>query len=423
MDRKLGFICVRFITSPGGIITEIKIRILDNREGFIMHPINGLRSSFIFFLLIGSAVAYLAASQATSDTDEYDAKAIELRRYYSEKNWPAALKVLEQQLKLAEADKNDKRRTSVLYNKACIYALSGQRNEAILAVRSAIEAGRTDYRIYEEDTDFDNLRNDPEFKSILSSLKAKYALSTLSWEKDRSGVEFEQTFDNEHVPQLILMRQEFEIDSVVAGAKNDYERLRRLTSWVSRQWKHSSNQSASNPDPLTILREARQGGRFICLNYAIVLAAAASAYGMPSRVLGMLPSDIETRSEAHSVAEVWIPQLEKWVLADAQWGAIAELNGTPLNAVELQRAIVEQKPIKCAVGETDCKKWIRFILPNMFYFKIVDDNRSFQSRWTRQLVLVPKGAQEPRKFAGGGEWVFSNSVYISDPDIFYKRPK
>jgi hypothetical protein len=41
-----------------------------------------------------------------------------------------------------------------------------------------------------------------------------------------------------------------------------------------------------------------------------------------------------------------------------------------------------------------------------------NDQRSFEHRTVSQLVLVPKGAPKPTKFAGGNEEIFAGAVYI-----------
>lgn len=106
-----------------------------------------------------------------------------------------------------------------------------------------------------------------------------------------------------------------------------------------------------------------------------------------------MPGDVESNVNAHSVAEVWIEQFKKWVLADGQYGGIAELKGVPLNGVELQRALAEEQPVNCRVCTSRCGGWKQFIAPNMYYFKIVDDQRPWWSAGVfRQLVPVPKGA-------------------------------
>ena len=177
---------------------------------------------------------------------------------------------------------------------------------------------------------------------------------------------------------------------------------------------------ASKADPITVVREAKAGGRFICRDYAIVTASVTGAYGMPSRLANLLPADVETRSEAHAVAEVWVEK--KWVIADGQFGIVPELDGIPLSAVELQAALAAERPVRCRGNEARCAEWKRFILPNLYYFKTVTDQRRFEGKAESMLILVPKGAPNPRKFAGGNEELFAGAVYTSNPESFYGRP-
>jgi len=286
-----------------------------------------------------------------------------------------------------------------------------------------VAAGFTEYYKYLSDPDLDSLRSEPDFKSLLAELKAKYGAVPLEWDRTQPAPDFQQQFDSPQAQEFLDMRREFSIDAVLSGVKDDYERLRQLTHWVSTRWQHSPNQMASKADPLTILREAQKGGRFICREYAILLAGVATAYGMPARVLNLLPRDVETRSEAHSVAEVWLEHFQKWVLADGQYGIIAELDGIPLNGIELQAAFAADRPVVCSGGVSVCGEWKPFIVRNAYYFKTADDQRSFKRSMKRQLVLVPKGAPKPTKFAGGNEEVFAGAIYTSNPVTFYAPPK
>ena len=76
------------------------------------------------------------------------------------------------------------------------------------------------------------------------------------------------------------------------------------------------------------------------------------------------------------------------------------------------------------MGAGACAQWKPFILRNAYYFKVARDQRRFDAKpGGAQLVLVPKGAPDPRKFAGGNEEVFAGAVYISNPAVFYSRPR
>lgn len=53
------------------------------------------------------------------------------------------------------------------YNLACSYALTGQPDLSLIALRRAIEIGYRDFRHIREDRDLDLIRNDPRFRQLL----------------------------------------------------------------------------------------------------------------------------------------------------------------------------------------------------------------------------------------------------------------
>lgn len=313
-------------------------------------------------------------------------------------------------------------RADIFFYKACVLALMKQKEPAVRAARAALDAGYTNWIAFSKNPDLESLRGDPDFKALLAGIKEKYAPKTLVWDISQPAPVFPLRFDDLQAPEIAQLRSEFHIDEVVSGAGNDYERLIRLAKWTSRQWEHDPFHMASKSDPITILREAKAGGRFICQNYAMVLAGAARSCGFYARHLAISPADVETRSEAHSVVDVWLPDFRKWVLADAQYGIVPELKGAPLDALELQKAIAEGAPIRCQGNESQCAEWQSFIISNLFYFKIGDDQRRFGGHVSRQLVLVPKGAKEPHQFAGGHQEVFAGAIYTGNPGSFFASP-
>lgn len=69
-----------------------------------------------------------------------------------------------------EAAKGAPQRATALYNLACAYALTGEREKAIDAAAKSFEAGfRTKY-FYENDEDLASVREDPRFKALLAKL-------------------------------------------------------------------------------------------------------------------------------------------------------------------------------------------------------------------------------------------------------------
>ncbi len=60
------------------------------------------------------------------------------------------------------------------YNLACSYALLGQVDRAIDALRRSVRLGYADVAHLEQDSDLDNIRNDPRYKEMLDSLRSAH---------------------------------------------------------------------------------------------------------------------------------------------------------------------------------------------------------------------------------------------------------
>jgi hypothetical protein len=107
----------------------------------------------------------------------------------------------------------------------------------------------------------------------------------------------------------------------------------------------------------------------------------------------------------HAVNEVFIPDLNKWIFIDPQYDIVVTENGSPLNAVELQKAIANKEPIQIinpneVIGKEEYIEWIG---PYLYYF-YTSLNKGKVSVWDRivgnkkQLTLVPEGKKEPKYF-------------------------
>lgn len=65
--------------------------------------------------------------------------------------------------------------------------------------------------------------------------------------------------------------------------------------------------------------------------------------GLKARIIGLMTKDVETTKygAGHVLLEAYLDDLKKWALFDGQWDAVPMINNIPLNAVEFQKAIVE----------------------------------------------------------------------------------
>ena len=139
--------------------------------------------------------------------------------------------------------------------------------------------------------------------------------------------------------KLQKFRKTFTLDSVVEGAKTEWEKMIRLRGWVAGQWDWFLPDPES-PDLITwdateILAGTggKRGGN--CLHYAVVFAHACQSFGIPARIVNTNFSIWG----GHEVVEVWSNEFNKWVMIDPNFDTsfCDRKTGIPLNVLELHR--------------------------------------------------------------------------------------
>ncbi len=227
-------------------------------------------------------------------------------------------------------------------------------------------------------------------------------------------------------PYLQKLRAKYHLDSIVAGAADDLEKVNLILHWVHTRWNHNGNNTPEKPDAISILEEAAGGKNFRCVEYGIVSSACLNAIGLKARVLGLKTEDVETRKygAGHVAAEVYLPDRQKWVFLDGQWDAIPLLHGQPLNAVEFQKAIAENLHDLEILSNSNTSKFIyvNWIYPYLYYldtgFDQTEERRKINGK--QNLMLVPLGAKEPHVFQI--KYPIDNCLYTHAVKDFYKEP-
>jgi len=264
----------------------------------------------------------------------------------------------------------------------------------------------------------------------LFAQKNKVHFDTVS-RKSQFEFRFPDTLNNSFLAQL---RTEYSLSKLIENKTQDIEKVLAVLNWTHSQWEHNGSNEPSKNDALTILKEAKDGKKFRCVEYGIVSKTALDALNYKARVIAVKTKDVETTrfGAGHVLAEVWLPQFSKWVLIDGQFNVMPILDNIPLNAVELQQAIAENKnyqliDINGEVSKKRRRKYQSFIFDYLYFIDTKFDNRNLavNEKLTYEgksgLMLVPVGAKNPTVFQI--KYPLDYVVYTSSVKEFYQSPK
>jgi len=138
--------------------------------------------------------------------------------------------------------------------------------------------------------------------------------------------------------KLTTLRENWNLDAVVAPGATEMGKFTLLQQWVRKQWPHNEGSCTRPWDTVDILN-APEGDHGMCTHFATVFTQCALALGYNAR---------HTVLMHHCVSEVWSDEYKKWVLIDEEatqpegWDrygtAIYLQGGVPLNAREIHEA-------------------------------------------------------------------------------------
>lgn len=241
---------------------------------------------------------------------------------------------------------------------------------------------------------------------------------------------YSDTTDNKFLRQL---RTENNIIHLIKYCKTDLEKVKEITNWTNRQWRHNGSNQPTKGDALTILKEAKEGKQFRCVEYGVVLAAALNSIGIKSRVVALKTRDVESvkNGAGHVLAKAYLNDINKWVMADGQFNIIPLLNNVPLNCIELQNSIINGGKFDLVDknGEINKKRrnqYLGFIPHYLYYFDVFFDNRQGEIKEQlrvdnkKKLMLTPLGSNKPTIFEVTGK--IDYCVYTNSIEDFYRRP-
>lgn len=260
-------------------------------------------------------------------------------------------------------------------------------------------------------------------------------LKEISFSEDAPNQDYHFYYsDTLNQSYLRKLRQDYNIGKLASTKNKEIEKIKVILNWCNSQWKHNGSNTPSNSDALTILKEVENGSQFRCVEYGILTAASLNSIGIKSRVLNLKTRDVEKvkRNAGHVVTEAFSRQYNKWIFIDPQFNIMATIKGTPLNAIEFQKAIMTNKEaielvnIKGNVDKELLESYINWIGKYLYYFDVLFDQRvgmaidykNFKGKTC--LMLVPKGVDNPLIFQRNSK--INYCIYTNSIKDFYRKP-
>lgn len=245
------------------------------------------------------------------------------------------------------------RLASAYYNYACTFSLLKNNDQALSYLQRAIGAGYADYNHLQKDTDLDNIRKEPRYRSLVEPLRA--IGDYLFILRGSGGYDSAQvralpkfTYQTPADSNLIQLRKTFALDSI-AGSGNEISRILSLMQWVHDLVRHDGNHG--NPDgrnAANMIAVCRREGRGLnCRGLSIVLNECYLALGFKSRFVSCMPKDsLGTDPDSHVINAVWSQSLKKWVWVDATNNAyVMNEKGELLSIEEVRNRLIKNEPL------------------------------------------------------------------------------
>jgi len=139
-------------------------------------------------------------------------------------------------------------------------------------------------------------------------------------------------------PRVATLLAAYPLAEVVQKETDEFRRARLLRNWIFNRVRIDRNKpAAGGDDALALLEKCPAGGAYHCGHYMQMQQAVLNAMGHVTRpMFAGAGAEEGPLSGSHGMNEVWINDLQKWVLFDAEFDAHYEKSGLPLSAVEIR---------------------------------------------------------------------------------------
>jgi hypothetical protein len=135
-------------------------------------------------------------------------------------------------------------------------------------------------------------------------------------------------------PGIAALRERYDFLKAIEPGRTEIEKLLLLRQWVRKQIPRGPDSPVM--DPFIILERAAEGRGGVCTQYTALLESCALAAGWCATRVDINQDHLQDQPSAnHTVTEVWVNELRKWVVLDAMYDSHHEKNGVILSSAEI----------------------------------------------------------------------------------------
>ena len=318
----------------------------------------------------------------------------------------------------------------VYYNLACCYALTAQKKLALETLEKSIRVGFKDYRNMLNDSDFESIREDKKFKSLLEEIKQYDRLAILqkssAYIKGKIDTLPQFVYQDSVDYRLMNVREFFDLDSV-AGDGDEISKILNILHFVHKAIRHDGgNFALCEFDAIDIYNYHKSTGKGVnCRHLAIALNEMYLSMGIPSRYVTCMPYD-EKDQDCHVINSVWSSQYQKWIWIDPTFEAyVKDENGNFLSIQEVRERLIEGRPVflnEDANWNNENKQTKEYYLDsymakNLYWFDCVT-NYCFNPESRYRYVKNKHVLLTPSTYENSSDW----AVITHDADYFWQPP-
>ena len=156
------------------------------------------------------------------------------------------------------------------------------------------------------------------------------------------------TYQSADNPNLVALRKEFKLDSIV-GQGNEVSKILNLLHWIHNLVPHEGNHK--NPavmNAMNMIAVCKKENRGLnCRGLATVLNECYLSMGIKSRFVTCLPKDsLGIDNDCHVINMVYSKDLKKWLWIDPTFDAyVMNEKGELLSIEEVREKIINNKPL------------------------------------------------------------------------------